>query len=101
MQTENRILDDLARVASSALHTLGGVKDEIETRFRERLERLAGEMELVNREELDSVKAMAVKARAGQEALEAKIAELEAEIATLKEGQTGRRRGAAKGAGTA
>jgi BMFP domain-containing protein YqiC len=96
MQTENRILNDLARVASSAFHTLGGVKDEIETRFRERLERLAAEMELVTREELDAVRAMAVKARTAQEALEAKVAALETELAELKAAQPARRPSAPK-----
>jgi BMFP domain-containing protein YqiC len=91
MQTDNRILDDIARVASGALNALGGVKDEIETRVRERLERLAAEMDLVNREELDAVRAMAVKAREAQEALEAKVAALEAELAGLRAARPARR----------
>lgn len=84
MQTDNRIFDDIARVASGALNALGGVKDEIETRVRERIERLAAEMELVTRDELDAAKAVAVKARAAQEDLEAKVAALEARIAALE-----------------
>ena len=39
MQTENRLFDDLARVASGALSTLGGLRDEIEARVKERVER--------------------------------------------------------------
>jgi BMFP domain-containing protein YqiC len=81
MQTDKRIFDDLAKVASGALHAFGGVKDEIETRFRERLERLAADMQLVTREELDAVRGMAAKARATQETLEARIAALEAQLA--------------------
>ena len=84
MQTESRIFDDIARVASGALSALGGVKDEIETRVRERIERLAAEMDLVTREELDAAKAVAVKARAAQEDLEAKVAALEARVAALE-----------------
>jgi BMFP domain-containing protein YqiC len=84
MQTDNRILDDIARVASGALNALGGVKDEIETRVRERLERLAAEMELATREEVDAAKGMAAKARTVQEQLEARVAALEAEVAALK-----------------
>jgi hypothetical protein len=91
MQTSNPILDDIARVASGALNALGGVKDEIETRVRERLERLAAEMDLVSREELDAVKAVAVKAREAQEDLEAKVMALEAEIASLKAAKPARR----------
>ncbi|MFW5835032.1 MAG: accessory factor UbiK family protein, partial [Pseudomonadota bacterium] len=63
MQTRNPMLDDLAKVASGALTTLGGVREEIENRVKERLERFAAEMELVTREEYDAVRAMAVKAR--------------------------------------
>lgn len=84
MQTENRFFDDLAKVASGALNTLGGLKDEVESRFRERLERLANEMDLVSREELDAVKAVAQKARMEQERLEARVTALEAELKILK-----------------
>lgn len=84
MQTSNRLLDDLARVISGALHAAGGVRDEIETRVRERLERLAADMELVSREEVDALRGMVGKARAAQEQLEARLAALEAEVAALK-----------------
>ena len=92
MQTDNRIFDDIARVASGALSALGGVKDEIETRVRERIERLAAEMDLATREELDAAKAVAVKARAAQEDLKAKVAALEARIAALETPPTAPRR---------
>jgi BMFP domain-containing protein YqiC len=84
MQTTNRILDDLARVFSGALHAAGGVREEVETRFRERLERLAADMELVSREEVDAIRGMASKARLAQEQLEARVAVLEAEVTALK-----------------
>lgn len=86
MQTENRLFDDLARVASGAINTLGGLREEIELRVKERLERLAGEMDLVSREEFDAVKAMAAKARAEQTALAARVAELERLVADRAEG---------------
>ncbi len=63
MQTSNRLFDDIAKMASGALHTLGGLREEVETRVRERIERMAAEMDLVTREEFDAVKAMATKAR--------------------------------------
>ena len=81
MQTENRLFDDLARVASGAINTLGGLREEIELRVKERIERFAGEMDLVSREEFDAVKAMAAKARADQEALLARISTLEQALA--------------------
>ncbi len=84
MQTSNRLFDDLARVASGALHTLGGLREEIETRVRERVERMAADMDLVTREEFDAVRAMAAKAREEQEAMAARLAKLEAELAEAR-----------------
>ncbi len=83
MQGENRLFDDLARVASGALGTITGVRGEIETRFHEQMERVLARMNLVRREEFDAVQAMAAKARLGQEMLEARVAALEARLAAL------------------
>ncbi len=80
MQTENRLLDDLARVAAGALGALTGVRDELESRLREQFERILARMNLVRREEFDAVQAMAAKARAAQEALELRVAQLEARL---------------------
>jgi len=80
MQTQNRFLDDLARVATGALGTLTGMRGEVETRLREQFERILGRMNLVRREEFDAVRAMAAKARAAQEALEKRVAVLEARL---------------------
>jgi BMFP domain-containing protein YqiC len=80
MPTDNRLLDDLARVASSALGTLSGMRDEVESRMREQFERILARMNLVRREEFDAVQAMAAKARAEQEALAARVAALEAKL---------------------
>ncbi len=80
MPNENRLFDDLARVATGALGALTGVRDEVETRMREQFERILARMNLVRREEFDAVQAMAAKARAEQEALAARVAELEARL---------------------
>jgi BMFP domain-containing protein YqiC len=81
MQTENRLLEDLARVATGALGALTGMRDEVEARMRDQFERILGRMNLVRREEFDAVQAMAAKARAEQEALEQRVALLEAKLA--------------------
>jgi BMFP domain-containing protein YqiC len=81
MQTQNRFLDDLARVAAGALGTLSGVKGEVEARLREQLERVLAGMDLVSREEFEAVKAMAAKARAEQEDLARRLAMLESRLA--------------------
>ncbi|MCB1969288.1 MAG: accessory factor UbiK family protein [Geminicoccaceae bacterium] len=93
MQTQNRLFDDLARVASGAVHTLGGLREEIELRVKERIERLANDMDLVTREEFDAVGAMAAKARAEQDLLWARIAELEEKLALLDSKPSGKKRG--------
>jgi BMFP domain-containing protein YqiC len=80
MPNENRLFDDLTRVASGALGALTGVRDEVETRMREQFERILARMNLVRREEFDAVQAMAAKARTEQEALAARVAELEARL---------------------
>ncbi len=78
MQTQNRLLDDLARVATSALGVAAGMREELEARLRDQFERILSGMDLVTREEFDAVKAMAAKARAEQEDLAVRLAVLEA-----------------------
>jgi hypothetical protein len=63
MQTNSRLFDDLARLATGALGTAQGVKTEWENLFHQRLERFISEMDLVPREEFDAVKAMATKSK--------------------------------------
>jgi BMFP domain-containing protein YqiC len=81
MQSSNRVLDDLARVASGAMGTVAGLRHEVEGRLREQVERILLTMDVVPREEFDAVKAMAAEARARQEDLEKRVAELEARLA--------------------
>lgn len=78
MQTQNRLLDDLARVASGALGVAAGMRAEVEARLREQFERVLSQLDLVPREEFDAVKAMAIKAREAQEVLAERLARLEA-----------------------
>ncbi|MFZ5609203.1 MAG: accessory factor UbiK family protein [Pseudomonadota bacterium] len=81
MQTENKFIDDLSRVASSALGVVAGLREEAEAAFRARLEQWLAGMDLVTREDFEAVKAMAAKARAENEALEKRIKALEATVA--------------------
>lgn len=80
MQADNRLLDDLARVASGAMGAASGLKDEVEAIVRRQLERILASMDLVSRDEFDAVKEMAAKARAEQEALSERVARLEAAL---------------------
>lgn len=81
MPNQNRLFDDLARVAGGALGALSGLREEIELLVRGRVERVLADMELVPREEFDVVKAMAAQARSENEALLARIESLEQRLA--------------------
>jgi BMFP domain-containing protein YqiC len=85
VQTQNRFLDDLAKVAASALGGMSSMRQEIEGRIREQFARLLSGMELVSREEFDAVKAMAAEARMDQERLRSRLAQLETELAKARE----------------
>jgi BMFP domain-containing protein YqiC len=80
VQTENPLLDDLARVATGALGALTGMRAEVEARIRDQLERVLARMDLVTREEFEAVRAMAAKARLEQEALARRLEALESRL---------------------
>ena len=75
---QNRAFDDAARVAGGALGTLTALRRELEGLIRHQLDRMLARMDLVTRDEFEAVREMAVTARAAQDRLEARIAELEA-----------------------
>ncbi|MEI6985587.1 MAG: accessory factor UbiK family protein [Rhodospirillaceae bacterium] len=89
MQAENRLLDDLARVASGALGALGGLRGEVEAQFRQLFERVLSQMDAVSREEFEAVKEMAVMARSEQEILKERLTALESLLADLLPGKNG------------
>jgi BMFP domain-containing protein YqiC len=84
MQSDNPILDGLARFMTDAAGAAQSVRTEMDTFMRQRLERLVADMDFVPREEFEAVKAMAAKARSENEKLEARIAALEASLAAAK-----------------
>ena len=81
MQTDNPVLDGLARLFTDAAGAAQSVRSEVDTFMRQRLERLVSDMDFVPREEFEAVKAMAAKAREENAALEARLAALEARLA--------------------
>jgi len=83
MQVENRLLDDLARVAGGALGALSGLRGEVEAQLRQQFERVLSQLDVVSREEFEAVKEMAAKARTEQEVLADRVAALEAQLAAL------------------
>ena len=86
MQTTNKLLDDLARVASGALGVAAGMRNEVESAMRQRFARVLGDMDLISRDEFEAVKAMAAKARSEEDALKIRVAQLESQVAGLLAG---------------
>ncbi|MFI5011971.1 MAG: accessory factor UbiK family protein [Hyphomicrobiales bacterium] len=77
-ESQNRFLDDLARLMQNAAGMAEGARREVEDFFKGRMERLLAGMDLVAREEFEAVREMAVRAREENERLSARIAALEA-----------------------
>lgn len=99
MQIDNRMLDDLARMAAGMAGTAAGVKSEIEAQLRQIVERWLDQMDLVPREEFEAVKAMAAKAREEQEVLAERLAALEKQLATPAKAKPARRPAKSRGTG--
>lgn len=84
MQTRNPLFDDLSRVMTSAAGAFQGARDEVEAKFRTQLERIVADMDLVDRDSFEAVKAMAAEARVENERLAGEIESLRQELAELK-----------------
>ena len=81
MQSQNPILADLVKLANSAAGTVAGMTREARESARDRLRERMGGLDFVSREEFETVKAMAQKAREQADALEARVAELAQKLA--------------------
>ena len=77
MQNRNKILDDISQLVTNAMGVAQGAKDEAETAFKSLVERWLADQNFVTREEFDSVRAMAQKAREENDALRARLDVLE------------------------
>ena len=81
-QTTGRIYDEFAKLMTDAAGMAQGVRREVDTVVRSQAERILRDLDYVKREEFEAVKEMAAKARDENERLAARIAELEARLAT-------------------
>jgi BMFP domain-containing protein YqiC len=77
----NKFLDDFARLMTDMAGTAQSMRGEVETAFRHQAEKFLSGMDLVQREEFDAVREMAVKAREENDALAKRIDELAAKLA--------------------
>ena len=78
MQSQNPMIADFVKLANLAAGTLAGMTREARESARERAKEAFGGMDFVTREEFDTVKAMAAKAREQAEDLAARVEALEA-----------------------
>ena len=79
-QTTGRFFDELGKLITDAAGAADGVRKEVENVVRAQAERVLRDLDVVQREEFEAVKAMAQKAREENDALKARIAALEAAI---------------------
>ncbi len=77
MQTQSPIFDDLARVMTGAMGMAAGLTDEAKSLLRAQAAKLIAEMDLVGRDEFEAMKLLAAETRAENEALKARLTELE------------------------
>ena len=80
-QTQNRVLDEIARLFTNAAGAAQGVRQEVETLVRSQAERLVADLDLVSREDFEVVRDMARLAREENEALKLRIEALEVQLA--------------------
>ena len=73
MQTKNPFLDDVAKAMEGAMSMAHAAGEEAKAAFRAQADRMAAELDLVRRDELDALRAR----------FEGEIAELRAQIARL------------------
>jgi BMFP domain-containing protein YqiC len=81
-QTTGRLYDEFAKLMNDAAGVAQGVRREVDSVVRTQAERILRDMDVVHREEFEAVKDMARLAREENEALRARIAALEASLAT-------------------
>ena len=77
MQTQNPILDEIAKLTTAAMGLAQAAGDEAKAAFRSQTDRMVAEMDLVRREDHD--------------ALKAEVAALRAEIVALRAAQPARK----------
>lgn len=81
-QGPNKIFDEFAKLMTDAAGVAQGARRELETAVKSQGERWVSQMDLVQRDEFETVKEMASKARLENEALRTEIEALKAQMKT-------------------
>jgi len=85
-QTTNRFFDEIAKMMTGATGAAQGLRGEMENLIRSQAEHVLRDLDVVQREEFEAMKAMMRKAREENVRLEQRIAELEGELTRFGEG---------------
>ncbi len=80
MQTRNPVMDDISRLMQGAAGMAQAANDEAKALFKSAVERLVADMDLARRDEIEALKTLARSATERAEALEKRVAELEARL---------------------
>lgn len=80
MQTKSPLMDDFARIMQGAAGMAQAANDEAKAMFRSLVERAVADADLAKREEVEALKTLARSALERAEALEKRVAELEARL---------------------
>ena len=76
--TSSRFFDELAKLMGNAAGAAQGLRREIDQLVKAQVERVLGDLDVVQREEFEAVREMAQRAREENEQLKARLDELDA-----------------------
>ena len=83
MSKKEFIKDDMVKLLRGASYALGVLKDELEDRIKDKVEKVIFKLDLINKKDFLVVKKMAEEARIQNEKLSKKINTLEKKIVLL------------------
>ncbi len=84
MSDRKGFMDDLTGLAGGAMSLVSGIREEVETLVKSRLDDALRRLDLARRDELDAVRELAANARIAQEDAESRLATLETRLAALE-----------------
>ncbi len=80
MASDNRLFDDLARMAGGAASLISTVRRQVGSDLKERAQSYTSRMDLATRDEIERLQATISKFRIEQEQLKSRVTELEAAL---------------------
>lgn len=88
MASDNRLFDDLARMAGGAASLISTVRRQVSSDLRERAHSYSSRMDIASQDEVERLQAAVSKFRVEQEQMKKRIADLESLLAGKASGKT-------------